>query len=421
MEYSLVHDHDLNLANNFAHHNADTFGTYPPNGLMPDGQVGPGQSHTPNKQYSIHGIGLPLLMLPGYILGGTRGAQIVMICVAVVVLYLVYYWTKMITKSIKLSFLASAILYGSYIYYGLAGYIFPDMAIGAVIAASLIIVMKKYDSRTWQLLLGLLLGAGVFLHYKMFSFAAVVFLVLCYKIWIKHRTLPYATAAPLALLSAVSLYFTHKWFGIWNPSGVLAGLGVGLHPESFLKNSSAILFDGARGFISNNPIFALLFLGLPIWFQKNRETFIVAILCVLPQIVTFVLFNDWRGGDSPAGRYIINFLPVLMPAVAFSLQCLKSVWERSVAAILFLVTIFIMGYYIHIKLGWISANSPILERTPLVFDCLFPHFDAATNPTGRYDWLKVGAYYVVLIGLMAYGYVISKRASTTRVSDPKIG
>lgn len=418
MEYSLVHDHDFNLANNFAHHDSDTFGIYPPHGLMPDGQVGPGQVRTPTHQYSIHNPGLPLLLWPGYMMGHITGMEVEMVLISVAVLYLTYYWSKAITKSIRLSFIAGAALFISYVFYGLAGYIFPDMVIGAVIVASLLIITKKYDSYAWQVLLGLLLGSGIFLHYKMFSFAAVAFLALCYKTWTKRRTLPYAAAVPLAVLSAIFLYLTHKWFGIWNPSGVLADLGVGLHPESLPKNASAILFDAARGFIPNNPLFLLLFVGLPIWFRKSRETFIVAILCILPQIGTFVLFNDWRGGDSPAGRYIMNFLPVLLPTVAFSLQYLKKAWERVVAIALFAVTALITGYYIKIKLGWLGVDSPIsspiLKGTRLAFDRWFPQFDVATNPTGRLDWLKALTYYIVLIGLVIYGYVISKRILTPK-------
>lgn len=415
MEYSLVHDHDFNLANNFAHHDSNTFGIYPPDGLMPNGQVGPGQLKTPTHQYSIHNPGLPLFLWPGYMLDKVPGMEVEMILVAVAVLYLTYYWSKIITKSIKVSFIATAVLFVSYVFYGLVGYIFPDMVIGAVIVASLIIIMKRPDSYAWQFVLGGLLGFGIFLHYKMFSFAAVAFLALCYRTWLRHRKLPYVGAVPLVIIAAIFLYLTHKWFGVWNPSAVLSDLGVGLRPTAFFKNASAILFDAARGLIPNNPAYLLLFLGIPIWFRKSRVTFIVAVLCIAPQIGTFVLFNDWRGGDSPAGRYIMNFLPVLIPAVAFALQYLRAVWQRLVAIVLFVVTALITLYYIKIKLGWLGVDSPIssplLKGTSFAFDRLFPQFDVTTNPTGKYDWLKVAIYYLILLGLMAYGWMISKKLS----------
>lgn len=411
MEYSLVHDHDFNLANNFAHHDSDTFGNYPPDGLIPGGQVGPGQVHTPSHQYSIHGVGLPLLVLPGYVWRGAAGIEVEMILVAVAVVFLVYYWSKIITKSVKLSFIASAALFASYVFYGLAAYIFPDMLIGALIIASLIIVLARPHSIGWQIVLAVLMGFSVFVHYKLLGFVGLTFLILCYKTWTQQRKLPYATAIPLFILTVAFFYLTHKWFGIWNPSKVIADLGVGMHPEATFKNLSAILFDSARGFVSNNPFFLLLFVGLPIWFRKSRETFVITLVCIAPQVVTFVMFNDWRGGDSPAGRYIMNFLPVLMPTVVFAMLYLRKTWQRLIVAVLFAANAAIAFYYMKIQLGWLGVDSPvsspILKGTSLAFDHLFPQFDAATNPLGRYDWIRVVVYYLVLIGLMLYGYVLS--------------
>lgn len=423
MEYSLVHDHDFNLGNNFAHHDSNTFGIYPPNGLTADGQVGPGQAKTPDHQYSIHGIGLPLLLWPGYLLHGAAGMEAEMIVVGVGVLFLAYYWTKILTKSVKLSLLAGVVLFASYVFYGLVGYIFPDMAIGAVILASLMILLTRADSVLWQMVLGALLGFSVFLHYKMLAFAAVVFLVLCYQTWTKRRTLPYVAAIPLVVLTAAFFYLTHLWFGLWNPSGIIADLNVGLHPEALLRNTTAILFDSARGFIPNNPIFVLLFVGLPIWFYKSRRTLIIALLCIAPQVATFVMFNDWRGGDSPAGRYIMNFLPVLMPALAFAVMYLRKVWQQLIVGLLFVVTALITLYYVRIRLGWLGVDSPIsspiLGGTPLAFDRWFPQFDVATYPTGHADWLKALCYYAVLLGLMVYGWRLVTAQSAKRAPAKK--
>ena len=414
MEYSLVHDHDFNLGNNFAHHDSSTFGSYGPNGLTAAGQVGPGQVKTPGHQYSIHGIGLPLLLWPGYELAKVNGMMVEMVLIAVGVLFLTYYLCKEITKSIKWSFLASFALFFSYVFYGIVGEIFPDVAIGAVIAASLLIVLKKPTSLVWQVVLGIILGFSVLLHYKMLGFAGVTFLTLCYKTWTMERKLPYVAAVPLLFFVILLLYQTHTWFGIWNPSGVLGDLGVGLHPASTPKNLSAILFDAARGFIPNNPIYLLLFVGLPIWFRGNRESLVIIILCILPQVATFVMFNDWRGGDSPAGRYIMNFLPVLMPAMAYAFMYLRKFWQRLLVVALFIINIVITIYFVKIKLGWLgvtsSTSSSILLNTPLAFDRWFPNFSIATNLMGHHDWLKAVAWFFVLIGLMYYGYIVSVRA-----------
>lgn len=412
MEYSLVHDRDFNLANNFANHDSDTFGIYPPDGLTAAGQVGPGQSKTPDHQYSIHGIGLPLLMWPGYVLGGTFGVQIVMMVIAVGVLYLTYYWTKHITKSIKYSFIASLGLFVSYLFYGLAGYIFPDIVMAAVIVGSLLILAKAPHNPMWQAILGVILGFSLLVHYKMLAFAAFVILCLCYITWKQFRKIPYAAIITITLFGALLLYLTHEWFGIWNPSGVLADLGVGPRPAALLNNLSAVLFDSARGIIPNSPIFLLVFLGLPIWFRKNKLTLAMTLICIALPVAAFVVFSDWRGGDSPAGRYAMNFLPVLAPAMALAIQYLRTLWERLLVALLFIITAAITVYFAKIELGWLGVtspiSSPILYNTRLAFDRIFPQFDVATQPTGKSDWLKVALYYSILLGLVIYGWYLSK-------------
>jgi hypothetical protein len=421
MDFSLIHDGDFNLANNFANHDSDTFGIYPPDGLTPDGQVGPGQVDTPNHQYSIHGVGIPLLLAPGYAIDGSFGMQVEMLLIAVAVLYVTYYWSKIITKSVKYSFLASLALFISYVFYGLAGYIFPDVIIGGIIAATFIIMAKAPNSVLWQFVAALLLGFGFLVHYKVLAFAAPVALVWCYITWTRDRKLPYVALATMAFFGALLLYLTHHWFGIWNPSGVLKDLGVGIHPESTINNISAVLFDAARGLMPNAPILLLVFVGLPIWFRKDWRMVVMILASIALSVAGFVMFNDWRGGDSPAGRYAMNFLPVLMPAAALTMQYLTKAWHRAIIAALFVVTLAITLYYLHIELGWLGVpgltpqNSPIFWGSNLAFDRWFPNFDAATHLMGHYDGLKAVAGYVALIGAMVYGYFATKRVSPESV------
>lgn len=421
MEYSLVNDGDFNLANNFANRDSDTFGIYPPDGLTPDGQVGPGQVKTPDHQYSIHGIGLTLLMVPGYVLGHTMGVQILMIMISVLVLFLTYYWSKAITKNAPLSFLASLVLFGSYIFYGLAGYIFPDIVMGGIIVASLLIVVTRPYDRVWQVVLGLLLGFGFLVHYKMLAFAVPVVLILSYLMFKEKKTLPYFVVLPCVFFGCLLLYLNHKWFNVWNPADIITDLGVGMHLELIFHNISAVLFDSARGLIPSNPIFILLFPGLAIWFNKNRKTLLITGASIFLSLIAYVSFNDWGGGDAPAGRYTMNFLPVVMPALTYVFIYAKKLWQRAIIAVLVAASFLITLYLIKIELGWLGVegrgahSSPILYGTPLASDRFFPQF-VGNFPNGQFDWQKILLYCAIIIGLTIYGYKISKDTKTTKVS-----
>ena len=335
-----------------------------------------------------------------------------MLLVAIAVLYLVYYWSKIVTKSIKFSFLASLGLFISYLFYGLAGYIFPDMVIAGIIVATLIILTKSPYGIGWQAFLGLLLGFGGLVHFKMFVFAVMSVLVLAYRTWRHDHRLPYVAVVPVFVIGVIFLYYTHKWFGVWNPGAIDTDIGVSLR-SSLVNNVSAILFDAARGVIPNSPIFLLLFLGLPMWFRKQREMLLMTVVCIVPSIALTVFFNGWGGGDAPVERYMMNFLPVLAPAIALAVQCLKVLWQRTLIVLLFIVTLLITLHCINIRRGGLvlfrRLTLPVLSNTPIAFDHLFPRFDLATNPIGH-AWVKVAVDYLLVLCLVIYGWKMSGRS-----------
>ena len=121
----------------------------------------------------------------------------------------------------------------------------------------------------------------------------------------------------------------------------LADLGGSQFGDNPLMSISAMMFDSFRGLLVNNPIMIFIFLGLPLWFKKNRQSLILTVLATVPSIIVLSLFFQWNGGDAPLGRYLIDILPLYIPALAFAIEALKESWQRMLLSLTAVVTFII--------------------------------------------------------------------------------
>jgi len=414
MDYSLIHDHDLNLKNNYA--NRDYAGFF-------DSTLGPqGNPVNPSDVRSIHGDGLPFLLLPGFAIAGKWGAVVEMVAVATVVLWLAYVWTKQITGRKKYAYLATGLLTLCYFFANLAGYVYPDMAVAGVFLASLIILNKYYNRPWFQCLLGALLGFGLLLHFRTLVFTIPVFIILTWRLWRNERKLPWQ--AVLGFLLCGGIYYYNETYVSAVAIAPSAGNAGGSLKGNVLMHLSAMLFDSNKGLFIFNPILLLLPIGLPIWFRHHKQSLIIALLALAPTIYVTIGFVEWHGGYAPTGRYMMSILPVFIPALAFALSKVTMLWQRVVTWILAIATALITFDAMNSHYPLIDPNYWTRHRlfdhiqyfTGIAIDKIIPAFttnlsDDVThfvNPNIT-NVLKVVAWYVLLLALGAYGWYLSRK------------
>lgn len=420
MDYSLVHDGDLNLKNNYAH--KDYRGFYPVD-LGTKNQVAPRSETGPDKVYSIHGVGVPLLLLPGFWLAGPRGAEVEMVLVATIVVWLTWVWTAEMTDRKDLALLVSSMLVVCPFFNGLAGYIYPDIPIAGLTLAALIIIARYFDRPRWQLAFGVIISAMVFMHFKTLGLAAPLFLALVYRLWRAKRELPWAAALSAGVLLLVFFVSFHHWYGVWDPEHIYPS-NISLQ-TSPLRNIPAMLFDANRGALIYNPLLLLIFVGLAVWFRRQKEMFILALLSILPSIGVLSVFNAWEGGYAPTGRYLMDFLPVLFPAAAFALMVLKTKWQKALAGLLVLATVLITLELTFTKAPYVDSSQ--YRPTPVLFDKikhqtgvnlehLLPKYSNRVTLDDRNGAAKLLLGSAVLVGLTGYGYYLSRSVEPKEAS-----
>lgn len=415
MAQSLKADKDLNLRNNFENNDANAF--YP--GLPPTRQIGKQQVETNSaKWYSIHGPGVPLLLAAPYIIGGMKGMEAAMVAIATATVFLTYGLTRTVTKNKKASLLTGLALLICYFFNTLAGHIYPDMIIAALTLGGLLIILERPNSKLFQVIFGFIVGFMCLLHFKSLIIIGPLCLALLYETWNSKRKLPWLIAPGLVLTIGYLFFSAYMWFGVWKLPDIYAGLA--LRHASPWYITSALLFDAQRGLLVNNPLLWLIPVGLPIWYFRNRKALIICLAAIVPSILLLAGFGEWYGGDAPTGRYIIDFLPILMPAIGFVIISLRSTIQRAIVALMYIVTFLISLDFTLIKRQYvrISLRNPLFEQISRVFhvdvDKLLPHFTDMTVITNSYGPAKLAIGYLFILGCFGVGYVLAKPEEFSR-------
>jgi hypothetical protein len=169
----------------------------------------------------------------------------------------------------------------------------------------------------------------------------------------------------------------------------------------------------------------LIFVGLIPWAKKHLTSFTMAIVTLLPTILLLTVFNGWQGGASPPGRYFMEFIPALMPAMAYALEAFKEYWQKVVVIILLIISLIFTIETIVTKPP--HADDTQTQTQPPLFvsiqnqiglkfeiDKLFPKYtEVATNPVGNKTPLKAWVGSILVASSIGYGYILAKRKPST--------
>ena len=413
MTQSLLRDRDLNLYNNFQQKD---YLPYYPFGLSPKGQVKDSQlAPDSTKWYSIHSVGIPYLLAPAFGLAGMQGAIFMMVIFATMVIWLTYLWVLEITRHRRAAIATSFILATSYFFSTLAGYFYPDMLMPLLTLGALLILHKKPTEPRYQILFGFLLGLLLLIHFKSLILVAPLSVAMLYKIWkLKHR-LPWFVLPGIVPFLVYFVWSTYAWFGILNPAGIYQDLNIvgTISPPGIF---TALLLDSRRGLFVYNPIFVLLIVGLSLWYRQARESLFITIMVMAPYLIVLCTFWGWFGGDAPAGRYVMDVLPLFMPALGFALLVAKDNWQKGIVGVLLGLTLLMTVLQTSLKTGYITYLTNdrtqvfvwIGERTGIAFDRLFPTFSISAHAVYPGTWAKAGIWVLLCVVLFMYGLSIAR-------------
>jgi uncharacterized membrane protein YeaQ/YmgE (transglycosylase-associated protein family) len=296
---SLLHDGDLKIENN---HRRDEYRAYFNRSLEPhylargkDGQI-----------YSIHPVGLPVLAMPVFALGGYHAVVAMIVVMAAVAAALLWRWAREITGSMRAATFAwaAAALTAPFLFNSFT--VYPE--IPAALAVMVAIGWRpEATSAGMMLFRGAAIGALPWLSTKYAPMAVAVTIVMLFRTGWNRRAVV-ALLAPVAI--ALTAWFAF-FFWIWGSVSPSAPYGSSepMTLGNLAHGAPGLIFDQEYGVAWTAPILVLAFVGMAQMFRSGGSaarralelTFIFgALLC------TVGAFHLWWGGEASAGRPIAS-------------------------------------------------------------------------------------------------------------------
>jgi hypothetical protein len=308
---SLIRDRDVSLQDDYAAGRYHEFfgGTLEPHYRV-RGKHG--------EIYSLHAVGLSLLILPAYAVGGYPAVAFFMALLAALlareIRELVRSWSGSDGLAEGTGWLVA--LSPPLIHY--AGLVFTEVPAALAVAVALRRGRQPGSLSTpaglaWALALAALPWLNV-------RYAAVTLALLALTLAARPPRRVALVLSASVVLSAVALAWWHfHLYGFFDPRRVYGRrpeLSLAVLPEGF----QGLLLDQEFGLLAYAPLFALAVPGLfALWRSSFKLGVVVAVLLAIVMI-TAGSWPMWRGGFNPPARFLAPVLPVLALCVAAALR-----------------------------------------------------------------------------------------------------
>lgn len=269
------------------------------------------------KVYSVHHLGVPLLMIPFHILKGYNAVLILFVLICSLCVTNLYLYLEEISGRRGLSFLLALLAGLTVPFSHYFRFIYPDLP------ATLLTLYayRKFRLKTAQpLQFGLAAAAASYLpwlhvKYLLLSIVLLVMALLQKPIRFKRWTglgLAYAASAlPM-------MYYFWVAFGTIMPNAQYGGNNPPFSPF-FWRGAPGLFIERDHGLLAWSPYLAFAFMGLIPFFRQFKSELIKITILTLPSFIVVASHWMWWGGPCPPARFILPMVPFLFPLLAAAL------------------------------------------------------------------------------------------------------
>lgn len=318
---SLIRDHDLVLDQDFKEERYQAFFPRP---LGPDFRIRGPQGQI----YSLHAVGLSILILPAYAALGYAGASFFMALLAALLVRELRRFVGALTGDETLAEGTAWLIGLSPPVIHFAGLIFTEIPAALLLCVGLRAATFGRTARS-ALVAALCASALPWLNVRYAILAVSVAGALGWRLFGEIRARP--EPAPLARILlppalvlagsavAISLYH-HALWGFFDPRRVYGRrreFSLDILPEGL----PGLFFDQEFGLLVYAPIFVLSLAGFVHLSRRRRSLALAALFAAFGVIATASVWPMWRGGFNPPARFLVPLVPVLAATLALSLKC----------------------------------------------------------------------------------------------------
>ena len=396
---SLLTDGNFDLLNQYAARSYESFFDHP-DGLWRQSVPKPDDG----KLLSPHNLGLSVLAIPGFALGGLLGVQVQLLVLAATTMALAFVLADRLTRRRVLSWIvtlgvglsAAAFIYSTEIY--------PEFPAALALVLSLLVVtrnstLRMADGLVMAFLLSIMCWLGV-------KYAFLALPVAAYFLFRSDRdgrvVLLAAGAASAAffawfhlhLFGGLTPYEVNVVYAGWNSSEILGG-----HIEwgERYYRLWGLFIDRRFGIGRWAPLLLIAVPGLALLFMARPDARMVLGLIVVQMLIATFVAITMMGWWFP-GRTLLTVLPLMIVPIVLVLTRL-SLWGR--------ISVGVLGALSLATTAGLAQAGRAQEITIAVdpFDMSFPVFQGLSGLFPLYTWWTVETWWLTWFWLGLAGLV----------------
>jgi hypothetical protein len=339
MDYSLLHDGDLDLANNYRQRDYNAYMIKPV--TIPQAHVVAGSR--PGSQYSFHSPGVSFLLLPFFAAGSLFGKaglilwlRFGMSLFGALFALQVFLFVRDEWKDERQAFVAWAVVALATPVYFYSIHVYPELVVGFFAFVVFRIFRAPARPGPGRLLVsGLLVSTFIWFHALKYIFLAGPLILYC--LWVlfrkRARLLDFGRFLLFpVLITAAYLMFQKALYGSYSLSAVSwkGSLGAGetlAYAKELLtgipfrfrwETLAGYFFDQKDGLLFYAPVYFFSFLGLVEMARKKTSDFL-AILFIASPYVLVSAFLTQRTGYAPQARPLVAVIWALVIGLGYFL------------------------------------------------------------------------------------------------------
>lgn len=318
--HSALFDHDLRVQNNYFDEDHRFFYR---------GKIGPHLAE--GSEYSIHGVGLPILLVPGYGLGGLTGVVISLALLGALIVGALFEATRRATESSEIALMTSTLfaLTSPTLFLSIAAY--PELPAAVIVMVTFLRLQRGVEHSLDGAILPLLAGSLPFFHMK---FIPLMF-VLWAALWLRLRSRRGLVVGILCSCLAIVTFF-YVTTGSVDPTASYGRQRVFV--SSIPTGLAGLLFDQEFGLLIMAPFYLIGITGMVAMIRRAPFLGLSAAAVLAAVALPGAAHPLWSGGNSPPARFLFPALPLVALAAAIAWR-----WERPIGVTRWLPSLAVLS------------------------------------------------------------------------------